>query len=73
MAAAYAALAVQLKASEAAVGAGLEGIRGEVERAALPALAKQLRALDAKVAALEGSTLSAGVTLLYFFLHAPGH
>lgn len=39
---------------------GLESVRGEFTAAALPDLAQQLRALNAKVAALEGSTLSAG-------------
>lgn len=61
--AAYAALAAQLRASEAAAGGGLEGVRAEVAAARLPALSAQLRGLEAKVAALEGSTLSAGVPL----------
>jgi len=39
-------------------------VRGDISAAAFPALARQLRGLDAKVAALEGSTLSAGEFLL---------
>lgn len=62
--AAYAALAAQLRLSSAVAEAGIAGVRGDISAAAFPALAGQLRGLDAKVAALEGSTLSAGERLL---------
>lgn len=64
---AFAAIERRLALSANVTVEGLESVRGEFTAAALPDLAQQLRALNAKVAALEGSTLSAGEGLQSLF------
>lgn len=66
MVAAYGAVQQALQGGSAGAMAELQGVRGDVihlRADALPELVQQLRTLTAKVAALEGSTLSAGATL----------
>ena len=60
VAAAYAAIERRLALSSDSAAEGLADVRDAFAVATLPDLAAQLRALNAKVAALEGSTLSAG-------------